>query len=113
MTLRAALLAIALTFSLSASAADVGDIEAGKAKSVVCQACHGADGNGIGDPQYPLLAGQYADYLAKALHDYKSGARDNAIMKGFASTLSDQDMLDLATFFSSQTTKLRDLQGIH
>ena len=70
MTHRAALLAIALTFSLSAGAADVGDIEAGKAKSVVCQACHGADGNGIGDPQYPLLAGQYADYLAQALHDY-------------------------------------------
>ena len=113
MTHRAALLAIALTFSLSDGAADVGDIEAGKAKSVVCQACHGADGNGIGDPQYPLLAGQYADYLAKALHDYKSGARDNAIMKGFASTLSDQDMLDLAAFFSGQTTKLRDLQGIH
>ena len=113
MTHRAALLAIALTFSLSAGAADVGDIEAGKAKSVVCQACHGADGNGIGDPQYPLLAGQYPDYLAKALRDYKSGARDNAIMKGFASTLSDQDMLDLAAFFSGQTTKLRDLQGIH
>ncbi len=113
MTIRAALLAAALILPLSATAAEHGDIEAGKAKSVVCQACHGADGNGIGDPQYPLLAGQYPDYLAKALRDYKSGARDNAIMKGFASTLSDQDMIDLAAYFGAQETRLRDLQGIH
>jgi cytochrome c553 len=112
MIFRAALLAT-LILPLSALAADIGDIEAGKAKSVICQACHGADGNGIGDPQYPLLAGQFQDYLAKSLRDYKSGARDNAIMKGFASTLSDQDMLDLAAYFASQPTKLRDLQGIH
>ena len=112
MIFRAALLAT-LILPLSALAADIGDIEAGKAKSVICQACHGTDGNGIGDPQYPLLAGQFPDYLAKSLRDYKSGARDNAIMKGFASTLSDQDMLDLAAYFANQPTKLRDLQGIH
>ena len=107
------ILGLIAALACSAAAAASGNLEAGKQKSTPCQACHGADGNGIGDPQYPLLAGQYADYLAKALHDYKSGARDNAIMKGFASTLSDQDMLDLAAFFSGQTTKLRDLQGIH
>lgn len=89
----------------------VGDAEAGKAAAVVCQACHGVDGNGIGDPQYPLLAGQYPDYLAKVLRDYKSGARDNAIMKGFASTLSDSDIDNLAAWFASQPTKLRDLHG--
>jgi len=89
----------------------VGDAEAGKAASVVCQACHGVDGNGIGDPQYPLLARQYADYIVKALKDYKSGARDNAIMKGFASTLSDADMANLAAYFASQKGTLRDLKG--
>lgn len=113
MIFRAALLATTLILPLSALAANTGDVDAGKAKSVICQACHGADGNGIGDPQYPLLAGQFPDYLAKALRDYKSGERDNAIMKGFASTLSDQDMLDLAAYFAGQPTKLRDLQGIH
>lgn len=86
-----------------------GNVEAGKQKSVVCQACHGPDGNGIGDGQYPRLAGQHADYLAKALNDYKSGVRDNAIMAGFAGTLSDQDIADLAAFFASQPGPLRDL----
>lgn len=88
------------------------DIEAGKAKSVVCQACHGPDGNGIGDPQYPNLAGQYADYIAKALHDYKSGKRKNAIMAGFATTLSDEDINNLAAYFASQTGPLDDLSHL-
>lgn len=88
------------------------DIEAGKAKSVVCQACHGPDGNGIGDPQYPNLAGQYADYLAKSLHDYKSGVRKNAIMAGFATTLSDEDIANLAAYFASQSGPLDDLSHL-
>lgn len=108
----ALLLAASLVPAL-AIAAPPADIEAGKAKSVVCQACHGADGNGIGDPQYPLLAGQYADYLEKALRDYRSGERNNPIMLGFAGTLSDADIVNLAAFFASQsTTKLRDLQDV-
>lgn len=110
MNLKAISLAAALLLPFTASAAD---IEAGKAKSQICQACHGADGNGIGDPQYPLIAGQYADYLAKSLRDYKSGVRDNAIMQGFASTLSEDDIVNLAAFFASQPSKLRDLSGIH
>ena len=108
MILRAFLLAAVALLPLSSHAASP---EAGKAKSQICQACHGADGNGIGDPQYPLLAGQYADYLAKALRDYKSGARQNAIMLGFASTLSDEDIDNLAAFYASQPTRLRDLSG--
>ena len=108
----AILLVAALLTPFAASAAPTADIEAGKAKSPLCQACHGVDGNGIGDPQYPLLAGQYADYLEKALRNYRSGERTNAIMQGFASTLSDEDIVNLAAYFSSQTTKLRDLQGI-
>ena len=101
-------LAAAFLLPFAASAAD---IEAGKAKSQICQACHGADGNGIGDPQYPLIAGQYADYLAKSLRDYKSGVRDNAIMQGFASTLSEDDIANLAAFYASQPARLRDLSG--
>lgn len=113
MNIKALLLVSALLLPVTALSAPKGDSDAGKAKSQVCQACHGADGNGIGDPQYPLLAGQYADYLAKALHDYRSGERADPIMQGFASTLSDQDILDLAVFFASQsTTHLRDLDGI-
>ncbi len=90
----------------------VGNAEAGKAVAVVCQACHGIDGNGIGDPQYPLLARQHADYLVKALEDYKSGKRDNAIMKGFASTLSSEDIANIAAYFASQKGTLRDLVGV-
>ena len=112
MNKKALLLVSALLLPLVASAAPKGDAEAGKAKSQVCQACHGPDGNGIGDPQYPLIAGQYADYLEKSLHDYRSGERSNPIMQGFASTLSDEDIRDLAAFFASQPTKLWDLDGI-
>lgn len=99
-------------FVLGAGSAAAADIAAGEAKSVVCQACHGPDGNGIGDPQYPNLAGQYADYIAKALHDYKSGARKNAIMAGFATTLSDEDIKNLAAFYASQSGPLDDLSHL-
>jgi len=89
-----------------------GSVEAGKAKSQVCQACHGTDGNGTGDGQYPRIAGQYADYLAKALHDYRSGERVNVIMAGFAGTLTDADINDLAAFYASQSGPLDDLSHI-
>ena len=78
-----------------------GDIAAGKEKSVTCQACHGATGNGP-DPQYPRLAGQHASYLIQALKDYQSGARQNPIMGSFSAALTDQDRKDLAAFFASQ-----------
>lgn len=86
-----------------------GDIAKGKTKIATCVACHGQDGNAV-DPQYPRLAGQYADYLAQALHEYKDGRRDNAIMKGFAATLSDQDIDDVSAYFSSLPTKLDGLE---
>ena len=63
------------------------DASAGAAKAKeVCQACHGMDGNSA-SPDYPKIGGQYPDYLSKALRDYKSGARKNPIMAGFAGTL--------------------------
>ncbi len=86
---------------VSASAFADGNAAAGKVKSQVCQACHGVDGNST-NPEFPRLAGQYADYIVHALKQYKSGARKNAIMNGFAASLSTQDMEDIAAYFSSQ-----------
>ncbi|HBK55408.1 MAG TPA: cytochrome C [Xanthomonadales bacterium] len=105
------LLIIALLSLATADALAQGSVEAGQRKSQVCQACHGPDGNGIGDPQYPLLAGQHADYLAKALRDYRSGTRPNAIMAGFSTALSDQDIEDLAAYFAAQSGPLSTLDG--
>lgn len=102
--------AIALvSFSATAAAPDA---DAGKTKAQPCAACHGPTGNESVDPTYPRLAGQYADYLEKALRDYKTGARKNAIMAGFATTLSDQDIADLAAFFASQKGDLEDLSHL-
>ena len=108
--LSAPLLLALLLISGAASAA--GDAEAGKTKAAACAACHGPDGNATIDPQYPRLAGQYRDYIAKALHEYKSGDRKNPIMAGFAGTLSDADIEDVAAYFSSlEGSKLTDLHG--
>lgn len=85
----------------TASAMSSGDINAGKEKSAMCASCHGADGNST-DPQFPRLAGQHANYLARALMDYRAGTRKNPIMAGFAGGLSDEDIDNLATYFSSQ-----------
>lgn len=90
----------ALLFTAGTAAA--ADITAGAAKAKeVCQACHALDGNSQ-TPDYPKLGGQQPDYLAKALRDYKSGLRKNAIMAGFASTLSAKDIENLAAYYASQ-----------
>ena len=78
-----------------------GNYEAGKAKSTVCAACHGADGIST-IPSFPKLAGQHHDYLQQALKDYKAGKRKNPIMSEQAKNLSDADMADLAAYFSAQ-----------
>ena len=92
---------VAALFGASA-AAGAADMKAGEAKAKeVCQACHGLDGNSP-TPEYPKLGGQLPDYLAKALRDYKSGARKNAIMAGFTGTLSTQDIANLAAYYAAQ-----------
>lgn len=91
---------LALAVSLQAQARS-GDAEAGKAKSATCAACHGETGIST-TPGFPNLAGQYSDYLYHALKDYKLGKRKNAIMAGQVQNLSDQDMADLAAYFSKQ-----------
>jgi cytochrome c553 len=94
------------SLALAAFAAPAGvaaaDLAAGKAKAAeVCAACHGADGNSA-TADFPRIGGQYADYLAKALRDYKSGQRKNAIMAGFAQALSKQDVENLAAYYAAQ-----------
>ena len=89
---------------LSINAGAAGDAAAGKAKSAVCGACHGPDGNSA-NPLWPKLAGQHAAYLAKQLKDFKSGARKDPVMAPMASPLSDQDMENLAAYFASQKQK--------
>ena len=82
--------------------ADARDPAAGAAKAKeVCAACHGMDGNSP-TPDYPKIGGPYEDYLAKALRDYKSGVRKNAIMAGFAGALTKQDIANLAAHYASQ-----------
>lgn len=81
-----------------------GDATAGEAKAAACAACHGADGNAA-DPQYPNIAGQHEHYIARQLAPFKSGERDNAIMLGFAATLSSQDMRDIGAYFARQAVK--------
>jgi cytochrome c553 len=86
-----------------------GNEEAGKNKAAqVCATCHGPDGNKPSTPDQPILAGQYYDYLVRALTDYKVGRRNNPIMKGFAAPLSTQDIEDLAAWFSSRKSNLHD-----
>lgn len=106
---RAIVLAVTcLAASFALNAAAKGNPEKGKAKAAqVCAACHGADGNKPVSPENPVLAGQHYDYLVKTLSDYKSGKRNNAIMKGFAGQLSKQDIQDLAAWFASQPSSLR------
>jgi cytochrome c553 len=96
-----------LALMLAGTVQAKGNAENGKAKAAqVCAACHSADGAKPTAPDQPILAGQYPDYLVKALSDYKSGKRANAIMKTFASQLSRQDIEDLAAWFSSQQSNL-------
>lgn len=95
--------------SLQVSATPVGDPVAGQAKSQTCAACHGPTGNSD-DPSFPRLAGQHQDYMIRALLDYESGARDNAIMRGIVAALSRQDMEDLSAFFAIQEGNLRTPQ---
>lgn len=70
----------------------------------VCAACHTSDGS-RGIPTNPILQGQHADYLVKQLEEFKAGKRDNAVMKPMASTLSEDDMRNVAAFYASKTAK--------
>ena len=96
-------------FAIGTIQAD-GDPSAGQAKSQICAACHGLDGNSP-MPQNPVLAGQVPGYIAQQLARFKSGVRKNAIMAGMTQLLSEQDMQDLDAWFSSQTTPPRTVSA--
>ncbi|MBL8509187.1 MAG: cytochrome c [Chitinimonas sp.] len=89
--------------ALSAHAAD---LAAGRTKSEqLCAACHNVDGKST-NPQYPVLAGQHADYLRHSLKQYQSGVRNNAIMAGMVKTLTKADIDNLSAWFASQDSSL-------
>ena len=103
----------------SSAGMPTGHIDAGKAlaskkgaSGQACVDCHGADGNAPIDATYPKLGGQYADYLAHALQAYRSGDREHMLMSPQAAGLSDQDISDLAAYFGSRPSQLRDLHGL-
>ena len=106
-TIAIALLA-AGSFAMNALAAEI-PAEKVQEKAKTCAACHGEDGNAAANAMYPRLAGQYHDYLARALHEYKSGERKNPIMAGFAATLSEAEIQALASYFAALPGKLDDL----
>lgn len=95
---------VALLFILitGQTALAAGNPSRGLEKSQACQACHGKNGNEAVDQNTPILAGQHAGYLEFALKAYRSGDRQNALMNGFAGDLSDQDIADLAAWYSRQ-----------
>ena len=88
--------------ALTSVSVAAGNAEAGKAKSVSCAACHGADGNSM-NPTWPKIAGQSASYIVKQLADFKAKKRNDPLMSFQASALSAQDMDDLGAYFASQT----------
>ena len=99
--LGAMILALSGLVSFTANAAD---IEAGKAKSAVCAACHGVDGNSS-NAAWPSLAGQHASYIYKQLKDFKEGRRNDATMIGMVALLNDEEMKNVAAYFESQQAK--------
>jgi len=103
--LAAAIVAGALV-SVPASAARVGDAAKGaQVAKTVCAACHGETGS-TNNAQFPKLAGQYADYMRQALQAYKSGERNNAIMKGIVANLSAADIENVSAYYSQQPSDL-------
>ena len=83
-----------------------GDAAAGQAKSALCASCHGAEGNSEISIN-PKLAGQNFNYIVKQLKDYKSGNRVNATMSAMVAALTDQDILDISAWYSSQQVTLQ------
>ncbi len=93
--------AAAVALGAIATSAHAGDAKAGEAKIGTCMACHGKDGKGT-TPIYPNIGGQSEQYLVAALKAYKSGERNNAIMKPMAAMLSDADVENVAAYYAAQ-----------
>ena len=90
-----------LIFITSLNILATGDPVIGKAKAIICGSCHGIDGNSL-VPTFPKLAGQGEKYLLKQLRDFKSGARKDAVMTSMTAILTDEDLVNIASFYASQ-----------
>lgn len=102
------LFAWGLLLALTSTAQAAGDAEAGKQKNAMCIGCHGIEGYRTSYPSVyhvPKLGGQHAEYIIKALQAYKTDARSHPSMKGIAASLSEQDMEDLAAYYSGSGGK--------
>ena len=99
------ILALSASALLAASAPlmGAGDIEQGRAKSFTCAGCHSAPGLRNAYPGYkvPKIGGQHADYIVAALKGYRSKERSHPTMQAHAATMTDEDMADIAAYFSS------------
>lgn len=84
-----------------------GSVQDGQAKSAVCAACHGVDGNSV-NPEWPSLAAQHPEYMVRQISAYQSGDRQDVLMTAQATALSDQDKADLAAYFSAQSLTPRE-----
>jgi cytochrome c553 len=104
------LLASVCFFAVSSSHCSAGDVKAGRAKALMCQACHGLDGLSK-TPDAPNIAGQTEPYLVTQLQAFKSGARKNDAMSVVTPPLSDQDIDDLAAYFSAIEISVGKLPG--
>ncbi|WP_027858349.1 c-type cytochrome [Marinobacterium jannaschii] len=99
------LISLMLTLGITGVAHAAGDAAAGKAKTAVCAACHGADGNSA-IANFPKLAGQNEKYLLKQLKEIKGGTRPVVEMTGLLDGMSDQDLADIAAYFASKKTTI-------
>ena len=106
----ACLLASACVLAVTGNPCHAGDVKAGRAKAMACQACHGLDGLAK-TPDAPNIAGQTEPYLMTQLQAYKSGARKNDAMSVVAPPLSDQDIEDLAAYYSAIEISVGKLPG--
>lgn len=93
---------LAVAAAVVAAPAVAADLAQGRQKAEqVCSACHGKDGNTPIDPSYPKLAGQHRDFIERALLDYRSEARKNAIMVAQAKQLSRDEVRNVAAYYAS------------
>jgi len=93
-------IAVAALLLATAAPSAAGDVAAGRRKALACQACHGLDGLSK-LPDAPHLAGQPERYLVKSLDEYRKGVRKNELMTLVVKDLSDQDIADLASYYSA------------
>ena len=96
-------MALLLSATVRAQVLVEGSAEAGAAKAITCSACHGPDGNSV-NPLWPSIAGQHPLYIVEQLQAFKNGTRSEPLMLGQAMMLSDEDMRNLAVYYSQKTT---------